>query len=61
VVVGRCGDPDSHLIAGVGVRFIDLDPGAARAIEEYILAPRRDGAATAAPGSGPAGGDPAAP
>jgi CheY-like chemotaxis protein len=55
------GDPESHLIAGVGVRFTDLDPGAATAIEEYIRAPRLDGEAAAGPGTDAAGDDPAAP
>ncbi len=62
VVVRRvAGDPDSHLIAGVGVRFTDLDPSAAQAIEDYVLASCRDGRATPGPGGDPAGNEPAAP
>jgi len=55
------GNPDSHLIAGIGVRFTELDPGAVEAIEEYIRAPRLDAGATAGPWPETVTDDPAGP
>jgi len=46
-------DPDSHLIPGVGVRFVDLDPASAALIGGYV---EEDPDAAGAPPRPPAGG-----